>query len=108
MAYSAAVVFVETPVFTRRVQEHLSDDEYTGLQLFLVERPNAGKIMKHSGGIRKLRWAGSGKGKRGGLRVIYYWWVAKDRISMLTVYAKNERDDLTSEQMKQLKSQLVP
>ena len=70
MAYSATVVFVETPVFTR--------------------------------------WAGSGRGKRGGLRVIYYWWVAKDRISMLTLYAKNERDDLTPDQLKQLRSQLVP
>ena len=108
MAYSAAVVFVETPVFTRRVQEHLSDDEYAALQLFLVERPDAGKIIKHSGGIRKVRWAGSGRGKRGGLRVIYYWWVAKDRVSMLTVYAKNKRDDLTPEQLKQLRNQLVP
>src|SRR6266581_9026755 len=106
MAYSAAVVFVETPVFTRRVQEHLGDDEYAALQLFLVERPDAGKIIKHSGGIRKLRWAGSGRGKRGGLRVIYYWWVAKDRISMLLVYPKNELDDLTPAQLTLLKSQL--
>src|SRR5437762_2868018 len=69
MAYSVPVVFVETPVFTRRVQEHLSDDDYAVLQSFLAERPDAGKIIKHSGGIRKLRWAGSGRGKRGGLRV---------------------------------------
>jgi mRNA-degrading endonuclease RelE of RelBE toxin-antitoxin system len=107
LAYSEAVVFVETAVFTRRVQEHLNDDHYAALQSFLAEHPDAGKIIKHSGGIRKLRWAGSGRGKRGGLRVIYYWWMAKDRISMLTVYAKNERDDLTAEQLKQLRSQLV-
>jgi|SRR5437899_12445082 len=107
MAYSAMVVFVETPVFTRRVQEHLGDDEYAALQSFLAKRPDAGKIIKHSGGIRKLRWAGSGRGKRGGLRVIYYWWVAKDRISMLTVYPKNERDDLTADQLKQLRNQLL-
>jgi mRNA-degrading endonuclease RelE of RelBE toxin-antitoxin system len=100
------VVFVETAIFTRRVQEHLSDDAYADLQLFLAEHPDAGKIIKQSGGIRKLRWAGSGRGKRGGLRVIYYWWVAKDRISMLMVYPKNERDDLTADQLKQLRSQL--
>jgi hypothetical protein len=75
--------------------------------MLLAEHPGDGKIIKGSGGIRKLRWAGSGRGKRGGLRVIYYWWTAKDRISMLIVYAKNERDDLTAEQLKQLRSQLV-
>lgn len=56
MAYSVLVVFVETAIFTRRVQEHLSDDAYADLQLFLAERPDAGKIIKQSGGIRKLRW----------------------------------------------------
>ena len=101
------MVFVETSVFTRRIQEHLSDDEYAELQFFLADRPDAGKIIKGSGGIRKLRWAGSGRGKRGGLRVIYYWWVARERISMLTVYSKNERDDLTAEQLKRLRSELV-
>jgi mRNA-degrading endonuclease RelE of RelBE toxin-antitoxin system len=102
------VVFIETPVFTRRVQEFLHDDEYGKLQAFLSEHPEAGKIIRHSGGIRKLRWAGSGRGKRGGLRVIYYWWVAKDRISLLMVYPKSKRDDLTADQLKQLKNQLVP
>jgi mRNA-degrading endonuclease RelE of RelBE toxin-antitoxin system len=102
------VVFIETPVFTRRVQEYLDDDDYGELQVFLTEHPDAGKIIRHSGGIRKVRWAGSGRGKRGGLRVIYYWWVAKDRISLLMVYPKSERDDLTADQLKQLRSQLVP
>jgi mRNA-degrading endonuclease RelE of RelBE toxin-antitoxin system len=108
LAYSALVVFVETPVFTRRVQECLDDEEYARLEGYLVERPDSGKIIKGSGSIRKLRWAGSGRGKRGGLRVIYYWWVAQDRISMLTVYPKSERDDLTADQLKQLRNQLVP
>lgn len=71
-------------------------------------QPQSGKVIQGTGGIRKLRWAGSGRGKRGGLRVVYYWWVAKDRISMLTVYPKNERDDLTAEQLRQLKSHLMP
>lgn len=63
-------------------------------------------MIPGSGGLRKLRWAGSGRGKRGGLRVIYYWWVAKDRISMLLLYAKSEQDDLTSEQIRLLRKAL--
>jgi mRNA-degrading endonuclease RelE of RelBE toxin-antitoxin system len=86
----------------------MDDDEYGEMQTFLVHRPDAGSIIKGSGGIRKLRWAGSGRGKRGGLRVIYYWWVAKDRISLLMVYPKNEQDDLTADQLKKLRNQLVP
>ena len=78
------------------------------MQAFLTLRPDAGNVIKGTGGMRKLRWAGSGRGKRGGLRVIYYWWVAKDRISMLLAYPKNEQDDLTAEQLKQLKNQLMP
>jgi hypothetical protein len=108
MAYLAAVVFVETPIFYRRVQQLMNDDEYAEMQVFLAARPDAGVVIRGSGGMRKLRWAGSGRGKRGGLRVIYYWWVAKDRISMLLVYAKNEMDDLTVRQLKLLKNQLMP
>ena len=108
MAYFAAVVFVETPNFCRRVQQCMDDDEYAEMQLYLAAHPDAGSLIKASGGLRKLRWAGSGRGKRGGLRVIYYWWVAKDRISLLLVYPKNEMDDLTANQLRQLKSQLAP
>ena len=86
----------------------MDDDEYAELQAFLADRPEAGNVIKSSGGMRKLRWAGSGRGKRGGLRVIYYWWVAKDRISMLLMYPKNEQDDLTADQLKQLRNQLAP
>jgi hypothetical protein len=86
----------------------MDDDEYAGLQLFLAGHPDAGKIIRGSGGIRKLRWASSGRGKRGGLRVIYFWWVARHRITMLMVYPKSERDDLTPEQLRLLKCQLTP
>lgn len=86
----------------------MDDDEYVELQKYLLQRPDAGAVIRGSGGIRKMRWAGSGRGKRGGLRVIYYWWVAKDRISMLLVYPKNEQDDLTAEQLKRLRNELVP
>ena len=108
MAYRSLVVFIETPIFCRRVQEHMDDDEYAELQKCLLQRPDAGDIIRASGGIRKLRWAGSGRGKRGGLRIIYYWWVAKDRISMLLVYPKNDQDDLTADQLKRLRNELAP
>jgi hypothetical protein len=86
----------------------MDDEEYGQLQSFLADYPGAGKIIRSSGGIRKLRWAGSGRGKRGGLRIIYFWWVTTDRISMLMVYPKSERDDLTPGQLRQLKAQLAP
>ena len=101
------MVFVETPIFTRRVCACMDDDEYGRLQSFLAEHPEVGKIIRASGGIRKLRWAGSGRGKRGGLRLIYFWWVARDRISMLMVYPKSEQDDLTPDQLKLLKRLLA-
>lgn len=95
-------------MFYRRIQQYMGDDEYAELQAFLAARPDAGAIIKGSGGMRKLRWAGSGRGKRGGLRVIYYWWVSKDRISMLLAYPKNEMDDLSADQLKLLKQALLP
>lgn len=107
MAYLEAVVFVETPIFTKRIQQYMDDDDYIELQKCLAARPDAGSVIKASGGIRKLRWSGSGRGKRGGLRVIYYWWVTKDRISMLLAYPKNEMDDLTADQLKRLRNELT-
>ena len=84
----------------------MEDEDYSALQVYLAKHPDGGKVIPGSGGMRKLRWAGSGRGKRGGLRVIYYWWVAKDRISMLLVYPKNEQDDLSADQVKQLRKAL--
>jgi hypothetical protein len=84
----------------------MDDESYSALQLHLATQPEAGDVIRGSGGIRKVRWAGSGRGKRGGLRVIYYWWVAKDRISMLLVYPKNEQDNLTADQVKLLRKAL--
>ena len=84
----------------------MEDADYSALQAHLAKHPEAGKLIPGSGGMRKVRWAGSGRGKRGGLRVIYYWWVAKDRISMLLVYPKSERDDLNADQVKQLRKAL--
>jgi mRNA-degrading endonuclease RelE of RelBE toxin-antitoxin system len=70
------MVIIETPIFTKRIQELITDDEYRLLQAHLVNRPDVGKIMPGSDGLRKLRWSAGGRGKRGGIRVIYYWFVS--------------------------------
>ena len=94
--------FVETPIFTRKSVELVPDDEYHALQLALLLRPEAGAIIRRSGGLRKLRWSVPGVGKRGGVRVIYYWVRADDVIYMLMMYRKNEQIDLTAAQLKTL------
>lgn len=81
----------------------LPDDEYRKLQIIVANRPETGTIIKGSGGLRKIRWSLPSRGKRGGVRVIYYWVVAQDRILMLLMYPKSERDDLTPTQLRLLK-----
>ena len=95
--------FIETPTFTRLITKLMDDGEYARMQLALAARPDWGKVIPGGGGLRKLRWAGSGRGKRGGLRVIYYWQVAEDQIWLLLAYAKNEQDDLSQDQIRELK-----
>jgi len=97
------VEFIETPTFTRLIGKLMDDDEYAKLQLALARRPDWGKVIPGGGGLRKLRWAGSGRGKRGGLRVIYYWQTADDQIWLLVAYPKSERDDLSHDEIKHLK-----
>ena len=97
------MVIVETSVFTRRVQALLPDDEYRKLQVALAHRPQAGAIIPGSGGLRKIRWGILERGKRGGVRVIYYWAVKYERLLMLMIFAKNERTDLTAEQLRVLR-----
>lgn len=96
-------MIVETSIFTRRILELMDDDDYRTLQTALIERPDSGAILRGSGGIRKLRWGVPGRGKRGGARVIYYWAVPQEQILLLLVYAKNEAEDLTGEQLKILR-----
>ena len=98
------MLFIETPVFTNLVTELLPDDEYRKLQLALVLRPEAGKIISGSGGLRKIRWKSGGSGKRGGLRVIYYWDVPVEAIYMLLIYKKSKQEDLTPNQLKILRN----
>jgi mRNA-degrading endonuclease RelE of RelBE toxin-antitoxin system len=103
MAHIHSMVIVETPIFTRLLLNTLSDDEYRLFQQVLLKRPDAGKIVHGSGGLRKLRWRAEGRGKRGGVRVIYYWFAERDIILLLFIYPKNVQDSLTPDQLKQLR-----
>ena len=94
--------FVETPVFTSSVRRLLDDEQYRNLQLALVLRPEQGKLIPGAAGLRKLRWRAEGRGKRGGVRTIYYWAVEEHVCYMLYVFAKNEQGDLTPAQAKAL------
>lgn len=95
--------FIETSVFTRQVTALLTDDEYSQLQVALSAHPYMGTIITHSGGLRKTRWSMGGRGKRGGVRAIYYWVVTENQILMLFMYPKSEKDDLTQQQLKVLR-----
>lgn len=95
--------FVETPVFSDQLYGLLSDDEYRALQLALTLRPEQGKLVPGSGGLRKLRWRFRGKGKSGGLRIIYYWDPADSVVYLLFVYPKSRQEDLTPDQLRLLR-----
>ena len=82
--------FVETPIFTASVRQHLDDEAYRALQLALVRRPEQGALIRGGAGLRKLRWGAEGRGKRGGVRTIYYWAVEDNVCFMLCIFAKNE------------------
>jgi hypothetical protein len=96
------MIFVETLTFTRLVQEYLSDDAYRELQSYLIQHPEAGVIIAGSGGLRKVRWTVSGKGKSGGVRVIYFL-VTREKILMVFIYPKGKQDDLSADQLKRLR-----
>lgn len=93
------MLFIETPIFTSAIQSLISDEYYRDLQRDLAIRPGAGSIIKGSGGLRKIRSNVKGSGKRGGIRIIYYW-DPPDIIYMLFAYRKNEQEDLTPSQIK--------
>lgn len=84
-------------MFTRQIQSLLSAESYRELQLALADEPRRGRVIPRSGGLRKIRWEGTGRGRRGGIRVIYYWIPDREMLLMLLAYPKNVQDDLTPE-----------
>lgn len=101
-------VFVELPAFERHRPDYLDDEAFLALQNLLMKRPDAGDRIQDAGGLRKLRFADArrGKGKRGGLRVIYFWWVTGLQFWLFTLYDKGEMSDLTAQQRKALKAMI--
>lgn len=100
------MLFIEATAFTKRLPGVLDDESYHQFQLHLAQHPLAGDVIAGTGGLRKIRWAASGRGKRGGARVIYYHVDAESQIWLLLVYAKNDKQDLSAAEKKVLK-QLV-
>jgi hypothetical protein len=98
------MVIIETSIFTQRIKDLMSDDEYRQLQDALVIRPDIGAIIQGTGGLRKMRWKLEGTGKSGGIRAIYYWLTEDEQIYMLYVYPKSEQENLTEKQKKALKT----
>ena len=100
------MLFIEAPAFTRSLPSYLTDDEYRRLQATLMANPEAGAVMPQTGGFRKCRWpdARRGKGTRGGLRIIYYCFREDSQIWLMTLYGKDELEDLTAVQKRALKA----
>ena len=98
--------FIETPLFEKVSKALLSDQEIAQIQMALISYPAMGALIPGAGGLRKLRWVGGGKGKRGGLRIIYYWVTKDNQIYFLYVYKKNRQEDLTADQIKHLRTLL--
>ena len=98
--------FIEAPAFTRHVHEYLDHDGCLALQLQLAANPELGDVMPGTGGFRKARWADArrGKGRRGGLRIIYFYFESEQQIWLMTLYGKDEASDLTTNEKKDLKA----
>jgi hypothetical protein len=95
--------FIETSIFTKRIVKLLTDEAYWELQAVLAGNPRAGEVIPGAGGLRKIRWRATGRGKRGGIRVIYYCW-SEHRLYMIFAYDKVEQGDLTPAQLKVLRT----
>jgi mRNA-degrading endonuclease RelE of RelBE toxin-antitoxin system len=106
MPYNALYSFIETGLFTRLVTEYLSDEEYGKLQSALIENPTAGDVVPGSGGVRKLRWRASGRGKRGGYRVIYFVRPTHGVVWMLTIYPKNVAENIPAHVLRQIRKEV--
>lgn len=98
--------FIETKLFSRLLGDYLTDEQYAELQATLVEAPDRGALVPGSGGVRKLRWSQPGRGKRGGVRVIYYAKTHEGVIWMLTIYAKNEEQAVPAHILRKIKEEI--
>lgn len=97
------LTFVELPSFSKVREVYLDDDEFLALQQHLIAHPEDGDVIPQSGGCRKMRWAGSGRGRRGGLRVIYFLRLADGQVVLVTLYAKNVMENIAPSTLRALK-----
>lgn len=97
------MTFIESGIFTEDLMDLLSGDEYQEFQTFLTEHPEYGDVIQDTGGLRKIRWSANGKGKRSGVRVIYYHVSAASQIRLILIYQKGVKDDLTAAENKVLR-----
>ena len=100
------MIFIETTIFTKLLPKYLTDDEYRVFQWYLLFNPEAGDIVRGSGGVRKVRWAPEGKGKRGGVRIMYYWKKSDNEIWLLTLYSKSERATIPGHILKKIAEEI--
>ena len=100
------MIFIEASIFTRLISKYLSDDEYRAFQWYLMTYPDAGDIVRGSGGVRKIRWRQKGRGKRGGVRIIYFWKKTADEIWLLTIYSKSEKATIPSHLLKNIAEEI--
>lgn len=98
--------YIESPLFSKLIRSYLDDEEYAAFQWDLALHPEKGDLIPSSGGLRKIRWLGKGKGKRGGIRIIYYYKNREGHIWLLTIYAKNENENLPVSILKKIKEEL--
>jgi len=94
---------IETPVYSRKAEALLSDSDREDFAVFISRNPTAGSVVRGSGGVRKVRWARTGSGKSGGVRVIYYNMLEEEEVWLLTLYAKNERSTIPGHELKLIK-----
>ncbi len=99
-------VFIETPLFTKLAADYLSDDELSAVQQRLSDTPETGDLIPGSGGLRKMRWGASGRGKRGGVRIIYYARTRAGVIWLLTLYAKNEAENISTHTLRRIAKEI--
>ncbi|HDR2893262.1 TPA: type II toxin-antitoxin system RelE/ParE family toxin [Enterobacter asburiae] len=100
------MLFIETDIFTEDVKKLLDDDEYHKLQVFLATQPDYGDLIQNTGGLRKIRWLSGGRGKRGGVRVIYFHRTREFEIRLLLIYRKGIKDDLSANEKTILKKMI--